>query len=169
MLKRNVNREIKKHRRDSFSAMSLRLAFLLMLVSTIAFSQTNNQQYDLNDPRNPNCPCHKFQKQAEVEYKQLQMKDSSGNQVTFNVNKKNISYDSNNRNVNNGNEKQTNAGNDNYGAGSQKATRGFYGYGAIQKKKNIFDLIERIRNVYNIKHSKIKKFRIKTSDCFYWD
>lgn len=26
------------------------------------------QKYALNDPRNPNCPCHKLQKQAEEEF-----------------------------------------------------------------------------------------------------
>lgn len=28
-------------------------------------------QYDINDPRNPNCPCHKYQKLANEEYKKL--------------------------------------------------------------------------------------------------
>lgn len=28
----------------------------------------SNTAYDLNDPRNPDCPCHKLQKQAEEEY-----------------------------------------------------------------------------------------------------
>ena len=67
MFNSSVKRVIKKHRRDSFSAMSLRLTVLLMVVSTVVFSQTNNQHYDLYDPRNPDCPCHKLQKQAENE------------------------------------------------------------------------------------------------------
>lgn len=28
-------------------------------------------RYPLNDPRNPNCPCHKYQKLADEEYKKL--------------------------------------------------------------------------------------------------
>ncbi|NUM51927.1 MAG: hypothetical protein HUU48_12520 [Flavobacteriales bacterium] len=41
-----------------------------------SFSQIQNKrltesEYDINDPRNPNCPCHKLQKQAEDEYKQI--------------------------------------------------------------------------------------------------
>jgi hypothetical protein len=30
---------------------------------------STKQKYDLNDPRNPDCPCHKYQKLAEDEYK----------------------------------------------------------------------------------------------------
>jgi hypothetical protein len=28
-------------------------------------------KFDLNDPRNPDCPCHKYQKQADKEYEAL--------------------------------------------------------------------------------------------------
>lgn len=28
-------------------------------------------KYALNDPRNPNCPCHKYQQQADKEYAKL--------------------------------------------------------------------------------------------------
>ncbi len=32
-------------------------------------------QYDLNDPRNPDCPCHKYQKLADEEFMRLLKKD----------------------------------------------------------------------------------------------
>ncbi|MGZ4099195.1 MAG: hypothetical protein ACXVNM_09975 [Bacteroidia bacterium] len=38
--------------------------------------------FDLNDPRNPNCPCHKHQQQANEEYRQflsMNNKDVPGN------------------------------------------------------------------------------------------
>jgi hypothetical protein len=47
-------------------------------------SDTTKQKYALNDPRNPDCPCHKLQKQAEDEYKALQKKNTQ--QVTSPVN-----------------------------------------------------------------------------------
>ena len=182
MFSRRVKREVKTHRRDSFSAVPLRLITLLMLLSQIVFSQTNNQKYELNDPRNPDCPCHKLQKQAEDEYKQLQMENNTDNQVALNVNKINVINDDNenviqtndgnegnNFNDNNGNDRQSNEGNDNFGAGSQSASNRFSGLGGIQKKKDLHWLIQRKRNIYRIKHSKIKKFRIRTSDCFHWD
>lgn len=36
-------------------------------------------EYPLNDPRNPKCPCHKYQQQAEEEYKQLLAQNNSLN------------------------------------------------------------------------------------------
>lgn len=43
--------------------------FLFLLFSCSMFAQENNgTQYDINDPRNPNCPCHKYQKAADEEY-----------------------------------------------------------------------------------------------------
>lgn len=41
---------------------------LIFLFVGLAKAQTT---YPINDPRNPNCPCHKYQKQAEEEYKKL--------------------------------------------------------------------------------------------------
>jgi hypothetical protein len=35
-------------------------------------TEQQKEQYDINDPRNPNCPCHKYQQLAEKEYQQLQ-------------------------------------------------------------------------------------------------
>ena len=31
-------------------------------------TKTKKTQYDINDPRNPDCPCHKYQKLADEEY-----------------------------------------------------------------------------------------------------
>src|ERR1700756_4317976 len=54
------------------------LFFTFLLLNTNVFSaallpkDSAKSKYELNDPRNPNCPCHKYQRQAENEYKQLQ-------------------------------------------------------------------------------------------------
>jgi hypothetical protein len=37
-----------------------------------------SKKYPINDPRNPDCPCHKYQKIADEEYKKL--KESEENQ-----------------------------------------------------------------------------------------
>ncbi len=52
-----------------------------MFILVIANAGTINKdslksKYDLNDPRNPNCPCHKHQKLADEEYKNW-LKDRS--------------------------------------------------------------------------------------------
>lgn len=35
------------------------------------------QEYDINDPRNPDCPCHQWQKQADEEYQRMQQQQSN--------------------------------------------------------------------------------------------
>ena len=35
-------------------------------------------KYDINDPRNPHCPCHQYQKLADEEYAKLQSKEKKG-------------------------------------------------------------------------------------------
>lgn len=38
------------------------------LLATTDTTKNQKPPYDLNDPRNPNCPCHKYQKLAEAEF-----------------------------------------------------------------------------------------------------
>lgn len=44
------------------------LTALIFLFVNVLFAQTS---YPINDPRNPNCPCHKYQKLADDEFKKL--------------------------------------------------------------------------------------------------
>jgi hypothetical protein len=41
------------------------------------------KKYDLNDPRNPDCPCHKYQKLAEDEYKNKSKEISKNSKEEF--------------------------------------------------------------------------------------
>lgn len=50
------------------SGKGLILFLLVLFFSVRVNSQTT---FDINDPRNPNCPCHKYQKLADEEYKKL--------------------------------------------------------------------------------------------------
>lgn len=63
-------------------------SFLLVFFSftSMALTETNSllnktdslkKKYPLSDPRHPNCPCHSFQKKAEVEYKNLMRKQKA--------------------------------------------------------------------------------------------
>lgn len=52
-----------------------RLFLFLSFMFVFMFSQAESinkdslkSKYDINDPRNPNCPCHKYQKIADEEY-----------------------------------------------------------------------------------------------------
>ena len=64
---------------DRFSLSGMRLVwfiFIFFIFSTKSNAITDTtkiskEKYELNDPRNPDCPCHKLQKQAEDEYARL--------------------------------------------------------------------------------------------------
>ena len=52
------------------------LAFVLFcfqfsFANAIVKEDTLKSRFDINDPRNPNCPCHKYQKLADEEYRKL--------------------------------------------------------------------------------------------------
>jgi hypothetical protein len=45
--------------------------FLILMLSFSSFAGNEDSlksKYDINDPRNPKCPCHKYQKLADEEY-----------------------------------------------------------------------------------------------------
>lgn len=62
----------------SYNTLFSFTTFIVLLFSIsiqLSFAGTDttkagDQQFPLNDPRNPNCPCHKLQKQAEEEFAQ---------------------------------------------------------------------------------------------------
>ncbi|MGZ3866701.1 MAG: hypothetical protein ACXVC6_07335 [Bacteroidia bacterium] len=62
--------------RAKAAPLLLFLVFMIVCVKgyscTLPGKDTIKSKYELNDPRNPNCPCHKHQQQAENEYRQLQ-------------------------------------------------------------------------------------------------
>jgi hypothetical protein len=74
MFKEFVNNKCIKKHRNIFSVFLVH-SFVLLLVFSInsfkLYSQNNFTQFDINDPRNPDCPCHKRQKLAEDEYMRI--------------------------------------------------------------------------------------------------
>jgi hypothetical protein len=65
-----------------FMAHNWALCSLLVFITFTSFAGTNNsgtdstkQKYETNDPRNPDCPCHKHQQQAEDEYHVILLKE----------------------------------------------------------------------------------------------
>lgn len=69
------------NREDFYSEKLMRVFLFLLMCFCLCFSpllrtQTDTfaaKKYPLNDPRNPNCPCHVYQKMAEKEYKKEQI------------------------------------------------------------------------------------------------
>jgi hypothetical protein len=51
--------------------------FLFVSLASFATGgDTTKVKYDLNDPRNPDCPCHQYQKQADEEYQRMLANDA---------------------------------------------------------------------------------------------
>jgi hypothetical protein len=46
----------------------------LLRASKGAGTDSTKNKFSINDPRNPDCPCHKYQKEADKEYAQLLQK-----------------------------------------------------------------------------------------------
>lgn len=63
-------RRIKKHNVNKGD-------FLIALIFLFVSFASAQSEYPINDPRNPKCPCHKYQQQAEEEYKQLLAQNNS--------------------------------------------------------------------------------------------
>ncbi len=57
-------------KQNSFSALLIFILFVLPLAS-FSLPSDSTKAFPLNDPRNPHCPCHKYQKLADEEYKKL--------------------------------------------------------------------------------------------------
>jgi hypothetical protein len=65
----------------------MRIGFLIVvfflgikiLNASVAKGDSLKTKYELNDPRNPNCPCHKYQKLADEEFKLRQTQQTKWN------------------------------------------------------------------------------------------
>lgn len=47
------------------------ICFQFSFANAIVKEDSLKSRFDMNDPRNPNCPCHKYQKLADEEYRKL--------------------------------------------------------------------------------------------------
>lgn len=166
---------------------ALRLFILFLLISNSAFSQNiQNQEYDINDPRNPNCPCHKLQQMADDEYKRIQNNDN--NHQNNNLNIQNQLFASNlNKNDNNDDEQRQllnvrnfnpvdNNGSDNssnqvkrdFNFKSREMSIGSGSSGSRVKKKKSGTAFYKKLNKAKLKHSRIKKVKPNYAVCYKW-
>jgi hypothetical protein len=75
------------HKPDRFRVMALAILFLLIQGGTVFCrslpgTDSLKTKFDLNDPRNPDCPCHKYQHQADLEYAALHPEEFPGIRTT---------------------------------------------------------------------------------------
>lgn len=150
---------------------ALRLFILLLIFSNSAFSQNiQNQQYDINDPRNPNCPCHKLQQMADDEYNQIQNNNNRQsnkiNEQQFALNNfSNINLFDNNEN---GNDNSSNQVKRDFNFKSPEISFGSGSSGSRVKKKKSGTAFYKKLNRAKLKHSKIKKVRPNYAVCYKW-
>ncbi len=122
---------------------------LLCLLFVAAGAVAQTQQYALNDPRNPDCPCHKAQKQAEQEYAQLNLPKEK---VVINQETDPLLPQKN---------KETAAQN------TTVVRQGNTSVSGKNKRKNKIALIRKFTFRYIRKHRGIKKMHTDYSVCFH--
>jgi hypothetical protein len=189
MNSRREFREIVKMSREGSAQKSLlpklfgalRLFILFFLFSSNGFGQNiQSQQYDINDPRNPNCPCHKLQKLADDEYERIQNDNNEQKQFAMNFSNLN-KFDNNDNpqsqllNVRNSNQVDNN-GSDN---SSHQAKRELNfksrelskssgrSESRVKKRKSASGFYKKI-NRAKLKNSRIKKVRPNYAVCYKW-
>ena len=156
-MNRKVSRAINGGSRRSYPVIALRALWFFFFFSlySFSFSQNNflNPQFDINDPRNPDCPCHKLQKQAEDEFAQLnKMKD-----VDQNMNK----FDRDNEKVQN----ETNRSNE-YQFNNNTKGISVSGVSVKHRNKNVF--IRKRKHHYSNRAQKLWHSHPNYSNCFRW-
>ncbi|MCW3072536.1 MAG: hypothetical protein JWO44_2426 [Bacteroidetes bacterium] len=119
---------------------------LAMLFVHFVHAQQNST-YALNDPRNPDCPCHKLQKQAEEEYAQ---------QHTSGLPEK---HEQESQSVNTGKNSETNSTAVKTGSGNPSS---------VKKKKKKFSRWNDLKFRCAKKMSITKKMRPDYSVCYRW-
>lgn len=131
------------------------LGLLFFCLIQISFAQSNDikQVYDLNDPRNPDCPCHKYQKMADDEFKKIS-KESKLNQLE----EANVKKDIQNLLVQ---KKQFEKIERPPGSSHSDAAK-------KQKRKKIKGRMHKYLNFFALKPNKTKKIKPCYSVCFKW-
>jgi hypothetical protein len=153
---------------------------MFMLCSSVvrAESRTSEEQaiipdtnkYDINDPRNPDCPCHKAQKLADDEYRQSQR----GNDNPVDRNPVN-----NDNDVNRGNDADRGNGGDNVNTNTDintNKTTYSGGSGGSQKhysatykfSKKMKRWTKKMSRKLRSKNKGTKGGKFRVADCFHF-
>jgi len=108
--------------------------------------------FAITDPRNPHCPCHKFQKMADDEFRKLLRKDTSTNSegvIKINPNKYNTNY--------------SNAfnGNNDLNSKNKNGTKKF------RSKKRTFNFLN-FKKKNGAKRCKVRRLRRDNITCFHF-
>ncbi len=153
-----------------FNSRNLKVKFcLLMFVVSFSFLKAQDTiDYGLNDPRNPRCPCHKFQKIADDEFKKLL---ASANKNTGRSNsdfiRQNSTANGGNFRVANGEHSSSGFANSNASVSSDAKHKKYF-WGSKHRHKKRFKLSPKWRRAFDFKNWDILKRSRILNSCFHW-
>ncbi len=131
------------------------LGLLFFLFTQLSFAQPGNdkQVFDLNDPRNPDCPCHKYQKMADDEFGKLQKNNK--------LNRSDVVADvGDDQNLN---PKQRQSKDSEIVSNPPHSN-----YSKNKKRKTVKRKVLKHVNLFSLRSFKTKRFKPSYSFCFKW-
>jgi hypothetical protein len=164
MRKYSLNKKSNRRRGISF-ATALIVLFLFAhshvkacTCAIAATPDTNIVKYELNDPRNPDCPCHAAQKKADEEYAKLQQQNNPDNNNPADHNP------ADNTDVNKNNNANVNSNSGSTGSsGSEKH------YSRSNKElKKMMKWTRKMKRQLRNKNNGTKKGNHRLSSCFHF-
>jgi hypothetical protein len=124
-----------------------------------------HQVFDINDPRNPNCPCHKYQKQADEEYKKLLLQGIANNEQNKIIQVQQM----NAHPGHNSTQRPTNQESRSFSAAVNKVHKKHRGSYAKHKHHNRLSGHPRLRRILDVKHWDFWKRVTDPTRCYRWD
>lgn len=135
--------------------MKIVFSLLFAIMASLSVAQdrnnVNKEAFDINDPRNPDCPCHKVQQQAEQEFAQGNNVNSFFDNIG-NSRNENLQDHSNTQSFNSGNLRE-----------------GSFAGSAVthKRKRKVSGLQKQLFRTMN-KHRLRKKVKPNYAVCYKW-
>lgn len=124
---------------------------------------TNKVKYDINDPRNPDCPCHAAQKLADDEYRRSQRGNNDNNPVNQN---NVVNNDNSNDKNNNSNKTDVNTNKTTFTSSSGGSQKHYSKYYKFQKKMKRWS--KKMKRKLGSKNKGTKGGKFRVADCFHF-
>ena len=160
----SINKKSGSQKRNSLVAAFACFIFLFLFfphhtsASTGTDPDSGKVKYELNDPRNPDCPCHKYQKLAEDEYKKS-LGNNDGNPVNNN--------DGNSVNNDNNNDVATKNTEQQSTSSANVTSKHYVKHSGSQKK--MIKWVKKVKRKMGKKNNGTVKGKRRLADCFHFN
>lgn len=147
----------------NFKIKSKKIWVFLFCIQILFLPAQDTLDYGLNDPRNPKCPCHKYQKKADEEFKKL-LASADKNSGMPNLQVKALQHNSHTS------VKISNSSGfaiSDLTKNKYVVKRNFFLFLKHKRKKRI-KLNPKLRKFLDVKHWEILKRLKLTDSCFNW-